>query len=418
LRLCALGQVAVILSLGSRMDDLRHVSSSDDVYVTDELQRRPPAKTDYLREKLALQDLAQQMIDHPADVLPRLVDLALEMCEGTSAGLSLFEASPAPGIFRWHDLRGILAKFEGATTPRRFSPCGACLDLNTPILSQHPERFYTWIAEADISVPELLLVPLHMGGPEELGTLWVVADDEGHFNSGHSRVLTELAKFAGIAIRTHRTEQRLQQALEHQETLTREMSHRVKNVFALTDGMVRISARTASDPQEMARILSGRLGALALAHDLVRRVSGRDGPLDAGAALGNLIHAIVLPFENSVAVERARFNINGPVVLLGSPAANGLALVFHELATNSAKYGALTADDGFIEVRWSQQNGRVDLTWRERGGPIIEASPPSSGFGTTLAKKTVVGQLGGELSYDWLPEGVVVSISVPVESLN
>ena len=344
------------------------------------------------------------MIDHLADILPRLVDLALEMCEGTSAGLSLFEASPAPGIFRWHDLRGVLAKFEGATTPRRFSPCGAYLDLNTPLLSQHPERFYTWIAEADISVPELLLVPLHMGGPEELGTLWVVADDEGHFNSGHSRVLTELAKFAGIVIRMQRTEQRLQQALERQ--------------FALTDGMVRISARTASDPQEIARILSGRLGALALAHDLVRRVSGRDGPLDAGTALGNLIHAIVLPFENSVAIERARFNINGPVVLLGSPAANGLALVFHELATNSAKYGALTADDGFIEVRWSQRNGRVDLAWREQGGPMIAEAPTSNGFGTSLAKKTVVGQLGGELSYDWLPEGVVVSISVPVESLN
>jgi hypothetical protein len=64
-----------------------------------------------LQEKLALQDLAQQMVDHPADVLPRLVDLALDICDGTSAGLSLFEAGPAPGIFRWRDLRGVLAKF-------------------------------------------------------------------------------------------------------------------------------------------------------------------------------------------------------------------------------------------------------------------------------------------------------------------
>jgi hypothetical protein len=146
------------------MDDLRRVLSPDDVYVTDELKRRPSAKADYLREKLALQDLAQQMVDHPGDVPARLVDLALEMCEGTSARLSLFEASPAPGIFRWHDLRGVLAKFEGATTPRRFSPCGACLDLNIPLLSQHPERFYTWIAEAGISVPELLLVPFTWAG--------------------------------------------------------------------------------------------------------------------------------------------------------------------------------------------------------------------------------------------------------------
>jgi GAF domain-containing protein len=75
-----------------------------------------------------------------------------------------------------------------------------CRDLDSALLSQRPERFYTWIADADISVAELLLVPLHMGGEEPLGTLWVVADNEGHFNSGHSRVLTELAKFAGIAM--------------------------------------------------------------------------------------------------------------------------------------------------------------------------------------------------------------------------
>jgi hypothetical protein len=81
------------------MDDLRQILSPDDVYVTDELKRRPSAKVDYLREKLALQDLAQQMVDHPGDVPARLVDLALEMCEGTSARLSLFEASPAQGFF-------------------------------------------------------------------------------------------------------------------------------------------------------------------------------------------------------------------------------------------------------------------------------------------------------------------------------
>jgi hypothetical protein len=109
------------------MGALRQVLSPDDVYITDELQHRPAAKTDYLQEKLALQDLAQQMVDHPADVLPHLVDLAMEICDGTSAGISLFEATPAPGIFRWRDLRGVLAKFEGATTPRRFSPAACAL---------------------------------------------------------------------------------------------------------------------------------------------------------------------------------------------------------------------------------------------------------------------------------------------------
>src|SRR5580698_4640873 len=86
------------------------------VFITDELFRRPAKKTDYLQEKLALQDLAARMADQPEDVLPRFVDLAMEMTGGVSAGLSLYEEKPAPGVCRWQYLRGRLAPFNGATT--------------------------------------------------------------------------------------------------------------------------------------------------------------------------------------------------------------------------------------------------------------------------------------------------------------
>lgn len=188
-----------------------------DVFITDELDRRIPKKTDYLQEKLALQDLAARMADQPEEVLPRFVDLALEMTGGVSAGLSLYEEQPAPGVFRWQYLRGALAPFNGATTPRDFSPCGITLDRNVPVLSLHPERVYDWIADANIVVPEVLLVPLYLGGSVPLGTLWIVSDREEHFDSGHARALTELAAFVGIALRMVRSEQRLNQALEAQE---------------------------------------------------------------------------------------------------------------------------------------------------------------------------------------------------------
>jgi PAS domain S-box-containing protein len=188
-----------------------------DVFITDELDRRAPKKTDYLQEKLALQDLAARMVDQPEEVLPRFVDLALEMAVGVSAGLSLYEENPPPGVFRWQYLRGVLAPFNGATTPRDFSPCGITLDRNAPVLSRHPERLYGWIADANIVVPEVLLVPLYLGGRVPLGTLWIVSDREGHFDSGHARALTELAAFVGIALRMVRSEQRLNQALEAQE---------------------------------------------------------------------------------------------------------------------------------------------------------------------------------------------------------
>jgi len=190
----------------------------EDVFITEELERRAPKKTDYLQEKLALQDLAMRMADQPEEVLPRFVDLALEMTGGVSAGLSLYEEDPAPGVFRWTYLRGALASFNGATTPRDFSPCGITLDRNAPVLSLHPERVYSWIADANIVVPEVLLVPLYLGGKVPLGTLWIVSDREGHFDSGHARAMTELAAFVGVALRMVRSnEQRLNQALEARE---------------------------------------------------------------------------------------------------------------------------------------------------------------------------------------------------------
>jgi PAS domain S-box-containing protein len=187
-----------------------------DVFITDELDRRAPKKTDYLQEKLALQDIAARMADQPEEVLPRFVDLALEMTGGVSAGLSLYEEEPAPGVFRWQYLRGQLSPFNGATTPRDFSPCGITLDRNAPVLSAHPERVYGWIAEANIVVPEVLLVPLYLGGRVPLGTLWIVSDREGHFDSGHARAVTELAAFVGIALRMVRSEERLKLSLDAQ----------------------------------------------------------------------------------------------------------------------------------------------------------------------------------------------------------
>src|SRR5580698_10665629 len=186
------------------------------VFITDELERRPPKKTDYLKEKLALQDLAARMANQPEEVLPRFVDLAMDITGGISAGLSLFEPTPAPGVFRWSYLRGVLAPFTGATTPRNFSPCGITLDRNAPVLSLHPERVYDWISDANIVVPEVLLVPLYLGEKVPLGTLWIVSDREGHFDSGHARAITELAAFVGIALRMVRSEERLKLSLDAQ----------------------------------------------------------------------------------------------------------------------------------------------------------------------------------------------------------
>jgi two-component sensor histidine kinase len=385
-----------------------------DVYITDELAKRAPKKADYLQEKLALQDLAARMADQPEEVLQRFVDLAMEMTGGVSAGLSLYEPNPTPGVFRWRYLRGVLAQFENATTPRNFSPCGITLDQGGPVLSLHPERVYDWISDANIVVPEVLLVPLYLGDKKPMGTLWIVAPTEGHFDGGHARVVTELAAFVAIAVRMLQTEQRLKDALDQQETLTKEMSHRVKNLFAITMGMVRISERASSTPAEMSQILSGRLTALAEANALVRRSFVENGKVES-ADLSELAGKILLPHTRDEGGDH--FSANGPSTWLGERTTNGVALVLHELATNAAKYGALKSADGVVELSWTSDGQQLTVEWIERGGAAVDGEPSTSGFGTRLSKDTIVGQLGGTLNYDWQPAGLVVTMVLPVQNL-
>jgi two-component sensor histidine kinase len=291
------------------------------------------------------------------------------------------------------------------------------LDQNAPVLSLHPERVYSWIAEANIVVPEVLLVPLYLGGTVPLGTLWIVSDREGHFDSGHARAMTELATFVGIALRMVKSEQQLQRALEEQETVAREMSHRVKNLFSMIEALIRVSGKGVVTADEMMKVLSGRLQALASAHALVRRSFSPVGQLPQSSDLKALIQAIVAPHERPEAGGVARFSIGGPQIECGEHATNGIALIFHELTTNAAKYGALTTEKGAVDVSWWKRDDELILHWLECDGPKIEAPPAKSGFGSALAQATIVRQFGGALDCDWRRTGLAVTVNLPIARL-
>jgi two-component system CheB/CheR fusion protein len=109
---------------------------------------------------------------------------------------------------------------------------------------------------------------------------------------------------------------------------------------------------------------------------------------------------------------------NGPEVPIGGDAITSLALVLHELATNAAKYGALSSPGGSLSVGWSVAKGELMLKWQERGGPPLHGRPSCEGFGSLLARRTVTDQIGGELSYDWKPEGLVVHLTAAVARLT
>jgi two-component sensor histidine kinase len=376
------------------------------VTITDELLRRPPAKPDYLREKQAIQDLAQQMADRPTEIIPRLVALAMEICDGVSAGVSVLD--PETNRFRWLGVQGALAAMQGVTVPRQNSPAGICMDIGGPVLMAQPGRAFGWMQGGALPVSELLLVPLQSKGAAPLGTLWVIAKEAGHFDSGHARSMSDLATFAAIALRMIQSEERLSQALSIQETLAEEMNHRVKNVFALAESMVRLSARSAESKEDLAVKLIGRLHALADAHALVRRRF--DQMPWEGADFCEILTRILLPHDEGRSVVR------GPTLSVGERAATSLALLFHELATNAAKYGSLSIDQGAVEIEWDADEKDIRLQWRETGGPTTKP-PERQGNGVRLVNATIQ-QLGGKIEYDWRPEGLIARLRLPIASLG
>jgi len=389
---------------------LKPDKASSNVYISEALTRRAVTATNTVAEKNALHSLAAAMAHAPAEILPKFVELAMTLTGGTAAGLSLFEAGQSAGTFRWLHLHGTLAPFENATTPRYDSPCGVTLDRDKPTLSAHPETIYSWISDAGIVVPEVLLVPLYIDTQEPMGTLWIVSEEEGHFHQGHADTAAELASFAGIALKMVRDEEGLREALGEQELLALEMSHRLKNLFAMTDGMIHGSAHSSENVEEMATSLSGRLHALANAHSLAERRASATGN-ESLTDLGSLITAIVKVHEFP-AEGLTRIALRGPLVPCGERATNSVALIIHELATNAAKYGALSVSNGRVDVDWDVIDGRLKLCWTETGGPPISGVPSRKGFGTRLIEMTTKHQFKGDVHYDWAPKGLVAAIDL------
>jgi PAS domain S-box-containing protein len=202
---------------------------------------------------------------------------------------------------------------------------------------------------------------------------------------------------------------------EAQKLLTRELNHRVKNLFAIANGMVSMTARTAKDPKEMANALRGRLSALSRAHELVQPVAAGEKGTGPDVELARLIEAVLEPYRQA---GQNKIKIEGPSVLVGSNTTTSLALVLHELATNAAKYGCLSCAEGELSIQWNVQEENVNFLWIESCGPRIESPPTFEGFGTQLSQRSITGQLGGTLVRDWRPEGLRVHMTLPLNRLR
>ncbi len=218
------------------------------------------------------------------------------------------------------------------------------------------------------------------------------------------------ARFVGVCYDI--TERRLAQ--ERQMLLAREVDHRARNVLAVVQSILRLTR--AEDPRRYVQAVEGRVAALARAHTLLSRDRW------TGAGLQDVLHEELTAYRGA-----GRVALHGPAVRLRPDAVQPLSMVLHELATNAAKYGALSIPGGRVEVAWElvpqagapsgqpSSPGRLDLRWTERDGPPLLAPPARQGFGSTLISATLRDQLQGESCFDWRPEGLCCAISLPLD---
>ena len=199
---------------------------------------------------------------------------------------------------------------------------------------------------------------------------------------------------------------------DHIAFLMRELTHRSKNLVTVIQAIAHQTARHSDHMSDFTERFSARLVALARTHDLL---TGKDRK---GAALEDLVNTQVEPFVDAA----KRISITGPPVVLDEAATQSVGLALHELATNAAKYGALSVPDGRVSIDWglvhaSNATSSLRLNWRERNGPSV-AEPTRKGFGRTVIERTLADSLQGKVNLQFGPTGLTWEVEIPPDRFH
>lgn len=193
------------------------------------------------------------------------------------------------------------------------------------------------------------------------------------------------------------------------EVIAQELSHRIKNIFSVVNGLISFSTRHRPELAEAADDLRNRILALGRAHDFVRPHSDLSRPSSRPNSLSGMLTQLLAAYVERVTIE-------GEDITIDDHSATPLALSFHELCTNAAKYGALSVTDGTVVIRCSSEGDYTVLDWVERGGPVATA-PSDAGFGSKLIELSVVRQMAGEIERRWDADGLNVRIKIPASAM-
>jgi PAS domain S-box-containing protein len=354
---------------------------------------------DYVYQPLVGADgRTEGIIGQAQDVTERV--LAHQALAATEERLELAVRASAIGVWEWRlDTNAMIYSAE-ARVICGFDP-DEPVTLDMVVAATHPEDLPQTMAQSgrarDPAIRDTAPYEYRIVRPDGVQR-WVLANGRAVFEESASGE-TVATRYVGTILDI--TERKL--AEERTVLLAHEVDHRARNLMSVIQGTVRLSS--ANSARDLRKGLTGRINALARAHQLLAESRWR------GADLRRLIEEELLPFCLG---DDSRCHISGPDAALPPSGAQALAMAVHELATNAAKYGALSIPGGVVAVDWSVEAGHLTICWRERGGPRVSL-PSREGFGATLLARALAGVPGGKTRLDWNPGGLQADLELDLQ---